>query len=182
MIKIHPSIEGIAISQDGKVYNLDKGIEIIPRRKICKDTKPYLRFYFNGNTYYLHKEIARTWIINNHPSIQNQVDHIDRNIHNNSLENLRWSSNSGNQKNRSIKAYQGVRLSHPRISVPEILRLRYNKRLPYHDISLMYNIGASAIHSICKGIRYNELSKQTRFWKLMTSNKGLKKERNLFNQ
>lgn len=46
----------------------------------------------------LHREIAKTFLPN--PNNYLQVDHRDRNIHNNNLSNLRWVSRSQNCLNR----------------------------------------------------------------------------------
>ena len=54
-------------------------------------------------TRYKHRLIAQHFIPN--PDNLPDVDHIDRNKLNNSLNNLRWVSHSENLKNRTVKAY-----------------------------------------------------------------------------
>ena len=58
----------------------------------------YMRVKLNGRTYKLHRILAKHFIEN--PDDLPQVDHIDRNKTNNSIENLRWVSNSENCRNR----------------------------------------------------------------------------------
>ena len=58
----------------------------------------YVLIHLNGRTYKLHRILARHFIEN--PDDLPQVDHIDRNKTNNSIENLRWVSNSENCRNR----------------------------------------------------------------------------------
>ena len=58
----------------------------------------YVNIKLNGRNYQLHRIIAKHFIEN--PDDLPQVDHIDRNKTNNSIENLRWVSNSENCRNR----------------------------------------------------------------------------------
>ena len=57
----------------------------------------------NGVNYLLHRIIAQHFIPN--PDNLPQVDHIDRNPFNNSIENLRWVSSSDNNRNRTMRPY-----------------------------------------------------------------------------
>ena len=50
-------------------------------------------------TFYVHRLVAEQFIHNDNPEIKIQVGHIDRNMLNNSLENLRWVSPSENCRN-----------------------------------------------------------------------------------
>ena len=58
----------------------------------------YVLIHLNRRTYRLHRILARHFIPN--PDDLPQVDHIDRIKTNNSIENLRWVSNSDNNRNR----------------------------------------------------------------------------------
>ena len=58
----------------------------------------YMCVKLNGVNYLLHRIIAQHFIPN--PDNLPQVDHIDRNPFNNSIENLRWVSSSDNNRNR----------------------------------------------------------------------------------
>ena len=58
----------------------------------------YYYIALNGRSYQLHRILAKHFIPN--PDNLPQVDHIDRNPLNNSIENLRWVSNSDNLRNR----------------------------------------------------------------------------------
>ena len=58
----------------------------------------YVHVVLNGRNYSYHRILARHFIPN--PDNLPCVDHIDRNKTNNSIENLRWVSNSDNNRNK----------------------------------------------------------------------------------
>ena len=62
-------------------------------------TLGYLIVTLNGVKYYYHRILAKHFIPN--PDDLPEVDHIDRNKANNTLENLRWVRKSENLSNRS---------------------------------------------------------------------------------
>ena len=63
----------------------------------------YVRVRLNGRNYLYHRILARHFIPN--PNNLPQVDHIDRNKTNNSIENLRWVSAGENLRNRTMRPY-----------------------------------------------------------------------------
>lgn len=63
----------------------------------------YVRVRLNGRNYLYHRILARHFIPN--PANLPQVDHIDRNKTNNSIENLRWVSAGENLRNRTMRPY-----------------------------------------------------------------------------
>ena len=63
----------------------------------------YVRVRLNGRNYLYHRILARHFIPN--PENLPQVDHIDRNKTNNSIENLRWVSAGENLRNRTMRPY-----------------------------------------------------------------------------
>ena len=62
-----------------------------------------MRVCLNGRPYQLHRILAKHFLPN--PDNLPQVDHIDRNPLNNSIENLRWVSASDTMRNRIVTAY-----------------------------------------------------------------------------
>ena len=58
----------------------------------------YMHINLNGRLYQLHRILAKHFIAN--PDNLPEIDHIDRNPLNNSIENLRWISRRGNLRNR----------------------------------------------------------------------------------
>ena len=63
----------------------------------------YVQIHLNGRPYQLHRILAKHFIPN--PNNLPEVDHVDRNPSNNSIENLRWASRSDNNRNRAVTAY-----------------------------------------------------------------------------
>ena len=63
----------------------------------------YVRVRLNGRNYLYHRILARHFIPN--PDNLPQVDHIDRDKTNNSIENLRWVSAGENLRNRTMRPY-----------------------------------------------------------------------------
>ena len=59
----------------------------------------YIRCKLNSKNYFKHRLIAIQWISN--PDNLPQIDHINRNKTDNRIENLRWTNNSENQRNKT---------------------------------------------------------------------------------
>lgn len=88
-----------SIEEDGRVFSLKRKIYLAPR----PDRDGYMRvnLYKNGKLYtrFIHRLLAEAYIPN--PDNLPHIDHIDRNVKNNALSNLRWASRETNQRNRS---------------------------------------------------------------------------------
>ena len=80
----------------------------------------YVRVRLNGRNYRYHRILAKHFIPN--PDDLPQVDHIDRNPLNNTLENLRWVSSSDNNRNRVINRARFEYLHDPPNDLIEITR------------------------------------------------------------
>ena len=70
----------------------------------------YMRVRLNDRIYRLHRILARHFIPN--PDDLPEVDHIDRDKTNNSIENLRWTSRSENSRNRGQFTHQRCEYLH----------------------------------------------------------------------
>lgn len=86
IIKPIPGIDGYYATDDGKIFKEIKG-------RITNGG--YLSAHlFNGKDYKIHRLIAQTFIPN--PSNLPQVNHLDGDKLNNDVNNLEWTSPSGN--------------------------------------------------------------------------------------
>ena len=88
------------ISSHGRVRNNNTGR--IKNLQINNHGYGQVGLYKNGKetTLRIHRLVCETF--NENENNYNVVDHIDRNKLNNFFENLRWTTNEGNQKNRTI--------------------------------------------------------------------------------
>ena len=66
--------------------------------RVFLENSGYMRVRLNGRKYSFHRILAKHFVPN--PNNLPQVDHVDRNPLNNSIENLRWVSGSENSRNR----------------------------------------------------------------------------------
>lgn len=95
------SIEDYKITQEGIVINKTNGHILKPQ----PNSKGYLRVVIGGERKFVHRLVAEKYIPN--PNNYQQVNHIDGNKQNNSVENLEWVSN---QENRDHAVKNGLHL------------------------------------------------------------------------
>lgn len=110
-----PGFPGYEISIYGNVYfKGDVSGKLRRRSGICVQHRNRLGYYIvhiNGKTYYVHRLLAITYIEN--PENKKEIDHIDGNPSNNSLDNLRWATHKENLNNsvsveREINSHLGL--------------------------------------------------------------------------
>ena len=120
--------------------------------KEFNDTKGYVECKLNSKQYKKHRIVALQFIDNDDPENKTQIDHINHNKADNRIENLRWSNNSLNQRNRtSIKGRQFVYVD----ELPETVEpLETYNNHEFHDLWIDYE--NQKLYSIV-GIRYREL-------------------------
>lgn len=102
IIKDIPNFPNYQISENGEVYNKISGHEI----KQQLSTNGYLQVPITNKnnertTVRIHRTLGLVFIPN--PNNKKLIDHIDRNKTNNSVDNLRWATDSENQINRKIQ-------------------------------------------------------------------------------
>lgn len=88
-------------NQDGKIRNRKRNKLL--KTRVDKNGYVLVDLWKNnqGMTTRVHRVVAETWILN--PDNLPEVDHMDKNRQNNSVENLRWVSRQTNvhESNRS---------------------------------------------------------------------------------
>jgi len=89
------------IHNDGRVENKKTGRILKPNLR----PNGYLTIQFtqNRSVRYVHRLVAQSYIPN--PENKPEVDHINRNRHDNRTENLRWATHSENMLNKNLKGY-----------------------------------------------------------------------------
>ena len=93
--KPHPVYNNIEISCAGRfrrLKNKDPSVGTLKK-------SGYMVVHVEGKSLYMHRLVAQTWLFQSSPN-HDFVDHIDGNRQNNSKSNLRWVTQSENNKNR----------------------------------------------------------------------------------
>ena len=159
-----PHFETLKIDND---YEITTSIyPYIIRRKsthkivsVWKNNKGYNYIDLNGKKYRYHRVIALQFIPN--PDNLKEVDHINHNKLDNRLSNLRWVSNSINQRNKTV--YNGVKvnyvdeLSNDAISVDEYNG--YKLEFYYFDNNKFYYYTGEAYRELYYNIDKNNEAK-----------------------
>ena len=96
------------VSKDGRVFSYHVNREL-PLRPTTTSDYLYARLYEHNHChqYSVHRLVASTYIPN--PNNLPEVDHIDRNIRNNHVDNLRWVSRLDNLMNTECQMVRNVR-------------------------------------------------------------------------
>lgn len=102
-MKLHPTL-GIMVRSDGLIllpgYYFGRGKKAYKPEHWTYGSlvgKGYREICVNGTRYQVHRLVAETFLENS--EIKPQVDHIDHNRSNNSVENLRWVTSAENNNN-----------------------------------------------------------------------------------
>lgn len=97
-----PGFEGLySAEEDGRIYSHKRNIYLKP----ALNNKGYYKVNIHKdriqNFLYVHRLVALTFIPN--PDNKKEIDHIDRDSKNNSINNLKWATRSENNENRGIQ-------------------------------------------------------------------------------
>lgn len=139
MIKEHPFLKNLLISDDGNVFIPKSGNNKEHWTYGSKTKNGYLQIRFNKHHYLVHRLVAETFVDN--PENKPFVDHIDRNRQNNNASNLQWATAEDNQNNTNRNRPEGKRLKDFE-SIKEYEaargRDRYNNELGYKEYHREY--------------------------------------------
>lgn len=136
------------ITKDGDVINKHN-------RHILKgqpNGKGYLRVSIGGKLYFIHRLVAEKYIPN--PEGKQQVNHIDGNKLNNSVDNLEWVTN---QENRDHAISQhlhtaGEDCPWARLTQKDVETIRkLNGVLTQKEIAELFKVSPSTISAIFNG-------------------------------
>lgn len=141
-IKDVPGFEGLyGITQDGQVWSYRSNRYLQP----YKDKDGYWRTTFTvegkQKHFGIHRLVALTWISN--PENKPTVDHIDHNLNNNHVTNLRWATYEEQEQNKILthSAEEQIQV------MTEKAKLINQKAVEQRDISdhsILYNTYDSA--------------------------------------
>ena len=114
--------------------------------------KGYRRLYLNGKSYREHRLIAEKFIPN--PDNKPEVNHIDGNKSNNSIENLEWVTSSENQlhsyRTGLRKPLTGEQKPCSKLSmkIAEEIRFRHKNGESMNSLKKYYNVAYNTIWKI----------------------------------
>ena len=144
-------IEDYEITRDGRVISHKN---ITPKELKCymdRDGYKRVTLRINGKAkhYAVHRLVAMVYL--NNPNNLPEVNHINGDKLDNSLENLEWVTRSENTK----KAYENkqiIALGKPKLTLELVKEIRENKdNLNREQLAKKYNVSCSCIQHIRKG-------------------------------
>ena len=101
---------------------MTKHVRIASNKKILtpkEDEHGYLYFIINGGKLPLHQMVALRWLIRPRVNYKLCIDHIDRNKHNNRVDNLRYASVVSNCMNQSNRKWEPL--------IPAVERIKFRE-------------------------------------------------------
>lgn len=108
------SWEICAVDNDYEIFTeYPYQIRKIKNKRIIKESHNeygYLRCNMNGKKYLKHRIIAIQWIENDSPETKTYIDHINHIRDDNHINNLRWVTQSENEKNKT--SYNNVKATY----------------------------------------------------------------------
>ena len=115
----------------------------------------------------VHKVIINTFKENPNPDLYTNINHINKNRLDNSLDNLEYCTSTYNNQHMSIlsrenktfkELYPNSKLNNEE-DVLNIYKLAHEGKMLQIDIAKMYNISESTVCDIKRGSRYNNITK-----------------------
>ena len=151
----HPRHKNVKVSNWGNVSYYNSEEQRVPKnarhyeRHASDDCHGYSTVKVNGKRESVHRLVAETFI---GPCPKGYVcDHINRDRHNNYVENLKWISKAENAKNRS-RTFS--------LEIARLIRYRYNlaqdKSGEIKKLSLEYKVDLNTIKDIVYKKTYKE--------------------------
>lgn len=107
--KLVPNISELKVSSKGNLLKIKNGIWQSP--SYTYDKTGYKRISYKGRTYTYHQLVAMAFLGHEPNGMKNVIDHLDGNVLNNSVENLRVVSireNANNRHHKKSSKYVGV--------------------------------------------------------------------------
>ena len=99
MVKHHPYFN-VLVREDGCVYLPQSGAYPAHWTFGSDNGRGYLRVKYRGKKYKVHRLVLETFV-GFAPKDRPECDHINRDKHDNRVENLRWTDRVGNNRNTS---------------------------------------------------------------------------------
>ena len=138
------TLEDYIITKSGDVFNKRNGRKIKP----WKNNRGYYCFRVHDKKYFVHRVVAELYIPN--PENKPQVNHIDGDKSNNSVENLEWVTIQENFAHASAHELirHGEKCSWAKLTKEDVDYIRSHTELSSRELSNMFNSSSTNIRSI----------------------------------
>ena len=138
------TINDYEITREGMVINKITGKTLKPQ----PNSKGYLRVHIEGKLQFVHRLVAEKYIPN--PNNLEQVNHIDGNKENNSVENLEWVSNLENRHHAVITGLHrsGEKIKTAKLTWEDVDFIRNHLEIPNTELAKKYDVSPSTISDV----------------------------------
>lgn len=138
------TIDDYEITKDGRVINKTNNHVLTPQ----PNGKGYLRVKIDGKLQFVHRLVAQKYIPN--PNNYEQVNHIDGDKTNNSVDNLEWVSNQQNREHavESGLHLQGEDCKWAKLDWQKVEYIRNHPEISVKQYSEIYGVSQSTIKDV----------------------------------
>ena len=132
------------ITRNGEVINNHNGHVVKPQ----PNGKGYLRVHIDGRMQFVHRLVAEKYVPN--PENKPQINHIDGNKLNNSVDNLEWVTNQENRDHAVEHGLQpkGEKCPYAKLTRENVDYIRKHTEMSNKELAEKFNMSASHISSI----------------------------------
>ena len=161
MWKIVPEFDMYSVCEDGRIYSAYTGKMLKPHFDSITGYY-FVNLYKDGKkkTTSAHRLVARIHIPN--PENKPNVNHIDFDRSNNSVENLEWVTQKENvahtHKHGRNADFKGERSPNHKITTEVAKKIKYgHKGKTNKAVGLLYGLGDEQVRRIRKGLRWKHI-------------------------
>lgn len=137
--------KGYEVSNTGKVRNIATGEVLKPRPIKTGYERVHLPLEKGRKDFYIHRLVAEAYC--DHPAGCDVVNHLDNDIHNNSADNLEWTTQFGN-------VHHGMKQRRYRLNAVPVVGYKDGNKYEFassHQAAIHTGCGHSTISKCCKG-------------------------------
>lgn len=137
------------ITPDGLVHRNNKTL------KYDINSKGYARVSLHGKRFFVHRLVAKKYIPN--PNNLPQVNHINGDKLNNSVDNLEWCDNTYNNKHSYLNGRCSGNTKLSKEALQHIINVINSGNYNVKELAVKYNVAVSTIYAIKQGFNRKRL-------------------------